>query len=159
ALDALSLRLEPGAAAPEVLSHLALLGLPLRRLSVGMDPVSDLACSGRLLTSAGVSADIAKAISLVASAQPQSRLLAADGRAFSEAGASETLELAATLAAALFYLRLIEAAGIDLATARHLIEFILPADADIVVSIAKLRALRLLWARLEVACGLVPAPI
>jgi len=53
----------------------------------------------------------------------------------------------------------LEAAGLDLDEARAAIFFRLAVDADQFLSIAKLRALRLLWARVEEACGLVPKPM
>src|SRR5262249_32021896 len=72
---------------------------------------------------------------------------------------SEAHELAFALAAATAYLRAFEAAGVALDEARALIFFRLAVDADQFLSIAKLRALRLLWARIEEACGLTPRPV
>src|SRR5581483_5929877 len=66
-------------------------------------------------------------------------------------------ELAFVLAAALAYLRALEGGGIALERARGKIFFRLAADADQFLTIAKLRALRRLWARIEDACGLAPA--
>ena len=83
----------------------------------------------------------------------------ADGRPIHDAGGSEAQELAFTLAVALAYLRAIEAAGIELGAARAAISFRLNADADQFLTLAKFRALRLLWARIEHACGLAPKPI
>jgi len=83
----------------------------------------------------------------------------ADGRPVHDAGGSEVQELAFTLAVALAYLRMMEAAGIDLDAARAAISFRLSADADQFLTMAKFRALRLLWARVEQACGLEPKPI
>jgi len=83
----------------------------------------------------------------------------ADGRPVHDAGGSEAQELAFTLAVGLAYLRMIEAAGIGLDTARSAISFRLAADADQFLTMAKFRALRLLWARVEQACGLTPKPI
>ena len=62
------------------------------------------------------------------------------------------------LAAAVEYLRALEAGGVALDAARGMIYFRLAADADQLLTIAKLRALRKLWARIEEACGLAPAP-
>ena len=45
-----------------------------------------------------------------------------------------------------------------LAAARRMIYFRLSADADQFLTIAKFRALRKLWARIEAACGLSPEP-
>ncbi|KJC62696.1 methylmalonyl-CoA mutase [Bradyrhizobium sp. LTSPM299] len=83
----------------------------------------------------------------------------ADGRPIHDAGGSDVQELAFTLAVALAYLRMLEAAGIDLDAARAGISFRLSADADQFLTMAKFRALRLLWARVEQACGLAPKPI
>jgi methylmalonyl-CoA mutase len=83
---------------------------------------------------------------------------AADARPIHDAGGSEAQELAFALAAATAYLRALEAAGLALEEARALIFFRLAVDADQFLSIAKLRALRLLWARVEEACGLAPKP-
>jgi methylmalonyl-CoA mutase len=82
----------------------------------------------------------------------------ADGRAVHDAGGSEAQELAFALSLALAYLRMLEAGGIDLEAARAAISFRLAADADQFLTMAKFRALRLLWARVEEACGLVPKP-
>ncbi|MBV9562043.1 MAG: methylmalonyl-CoA mutase small subunit [Bradyrhizobium sp.] len=82
----------------------------------------------------------------------------ADGRPVHDAGGSEAQELAFALALAVAYLRALESGGIDLDRARAAISFRLAADADQFLTIAKFRALRLLWARVETACGLAPLP-
>jgi methylmalonyl-CoA mutase len=82
----------------------------------------------------------------------------ADGRAIHDAGGSEAQELAFALSLAVAYLRMLEAGGIDLDAARAAISFRLAADADQFLTIAKFRALRLLWARVETACGLATKP-
>jgi methylmalonyl-CoA mutase len=83
----------------------------------------------------------------------------ADGRAVHDAGGSEVQELAFALSLALAYLRMLEDGGIDLDAARAAISFRLAADADQFLTMAKFRALRLLWARIETACGLAPRPV
>jgi methylmalonyl-CoA mutase len=60
------------------------------------------------------------------------------------------------LATALAYLRALEAEGFALDAARRVVFFRLAADADQFLTIAKFRALRKLWARIEAACGLAP---
>lgn len=84
--------------------------------------------------------------------------LAADGRVIHDAGGTEAQELAFVLATAVAYLRGLEAGGIALDDARRMIAFRLTADADQFLTIAKFRALRLLWQRVEQSCGLAPAP-
>jgi methylmalonyl-CoA mutase len=83
----------------------------------------------------------------------------ADGRAVHDAGASEVQELAFALSLAVAYLRMLEAGGIALDAAREAVSFRLVADADQFLTMAKFRALRLLWARVEEACGLTPKPV
>jgi methylmalonyl-CoA mutase len=83
----------------------------------------------------------------------------ADGRAVHDAGGSEAQELAFALALAVAYLRALDTGGITLEVARGAISFRLSADADQYLTIAKFRALRLLWARVEQACGLAPKPV
>jgi methylmalonyl-CoA mutase len=87
------------------------------------------------------------------------QVVAADGRIVHAAGGSEAQELAFALSAALAYWRAFEAGGIDPAEGRRWIGFRLAADADQFMTIAKFRALRLLWARIEEAAGLSALPI
>jgi methylmalonyl-CoA mutase len=86
-------------------------------------------------------------------------LCVADARMVHAAGGSDVQELAFALASAVVYLRALESSGIGLDAARKLISFRLAADADQFCGIAKFRALRQLWARVEDACGLAPAPL
>ena len=81
-----------------------------------------------------------------------------DGRPVHAAGGSEAEELAFALSTALAYLRAMESGGISLDDARRHIFFRLAADQDQFLTIAKFRALRKLWARIEEACGLAPRP-
>ena len=83
----------------------------------------------------------------------------ADGRVIHDAGGSEVQELAFVLASGVAYLRAIEGAGVALEDAQKMIYARLSADADQFLTMAKFRALRLLWARIEQSCGLTPKPI
>lgn len=164
-LDLVSLRIEAGAsAAIAARSVLALVGrqgldLDSLRLDFGIDPFSVVAREGRRADS--LDADFDAAVELAGSfgGAAKVRLLRADGRVFHEAGASEAQELALTIAAGLAALRGLEARGVALDAARNRLSFLLPADADELLSMAKFRALRRLWARVEAACGLAPVPI
>ena len=84
---------------------------------------------------------------------------AADGRVIHDAGGSEVQELAFVLANGVAYLRALEQAGMALEDAQGKVYARLSADADQFLTLAKFRALRLLWARIEVACGLTPKPL
>jgi len=83
----------------------------------------------------------------------------ADGRVIHDAGGSEVQELAFVLAAGVAYLRALEDAGVALEDTQGMIYARLAADADQFLTMAKFRALRLLWARVEAASGLAPRPI
>ncbi|WEK51757.1 MAG: methylmalonyl-CoA mutase subunit beta [Candidatus Kaistia colombiensis] len=164
-LDLVSLRLEAGRSAAEAArSVLALvrsqgLDLDSLRLDLGIDPFSILAAEGGRVAVVDAALDTAAALATSFGAEAKARILRADGRVFHDAGASEAQELAATIAAALAGLRGLEARGLPLEIARRRISFLLPADADEFLTIAKFRALRRLWARVEAACGLTPSPI
>jgi methylmalonyl-CoA mutase len=83
----------------------------------------------------------------------------ADGRVIHNGGGSEAQELAFALASAVAYLRALESGGLSLEAARAAIYFRLAADADQFLTMAKFRAARKLWARVEAACGLEPKPV
>ncbi|HRF07163.1 MAG TPA: methylmalonyl-CoA mutase family protein [Xanthobacteraceae bacterium] len=88
-----------------------------------------------------------------------SRFACADGRVIHASGGSEAQELAFVLASGVAYLRALEAGGFSLDDARRALFFRLAADADQFLTIAKFRALRKLWARIENAASLAPKPI
>ena len=83
----------------------------------------------------------------------------ADGRVIHDAGGSEVQELAFVLASGVAYLRALEGAGVALEDTQDMVYARLSADADEFLTLAKFRALRLLWARIEQACGLTPKPM
>ncbi|OYX62686.1 MAG: hypothetical protein B7Y95_24790 [Rhizobiales bacterium 32-66-11] len=81
-------------------------------------------------------------------------MLRADGAVHHAAGASDAQELAAVLAAAVAYLRALEAAGMGLEAAAGRIELALTADVNQIATIAKFRAIRLLWGAVLREAGL-----
>ena len=133
---------------------------PPSPLDAGLDPLGFLAGTGEAPKPwpelARLTAEVAGALRDRGLAGP---LLRADGRPHHEAGASEAQELAAVVATGIAYLRALEEAGWPVDSARRSLSFLLAADADELLTIAKFRALRRLWARVEEACGLVPAPV
>ena len=84
-------------------------------------------------------------------------VLAADGRPYHEAGASEAEELAALLATTVAYLRAAESQGVAAADALPHIAIELAADADQFLTIAKFRACRRLVWRIAEASGAAAA--
>src|SRR3984957_18876616 len=83
----------------------------------------------------------------------------ADGRVSHDSGGSEVQELAFVLASLVAYLRALKSAGVALEDAQGMVYARLSADADQFLTMAKFRALRLLWARIEQASGLTPKPL
>jgi methylmalonyl-CoA mutase len=166
-LNGISLRLETAPFAGRPVATLMTTLIGQRKLDpsaiaadFGLDPIGDMARTGSALLRwpdlsqrAGATAK-----DLHAKGFSQARLLRADGRAVHEAGGSEAQELAFVLATGVAYLRLLEASGFTLDQARRRVSFLLAADADEFLTIAKFRALRKLWARVEDACGLAPKP-
>lgn len=126
----------------------------------GLDPLGACAASG---ASPGAWAEIVPAATETAKTLAargfKGPFLVADGRVIHDAGGSEAQELAFVLASAVAYLRALESAGVVLDDARGMIHARLSADADQFLTLAKFRALRLLWARVEQACGLMPKPL
>jgi len=126
----------------------------------GLDPVGDLARTGALPAGWPVIAgNFADEVKRLRGRGYRGRPVRVDGRPWHEAGGSEAQELAGMLATGVAYLRALEASGMELSQARGCLDFTLTLDADQFLSIAKLRALRLLWARVEEACGLGPEPV
>jgi len=93
-----------------------------------------------------------------ASAGYKQGVVAADARLVHAAGGTEAQELGYALSAGVAYLRALCEAGLGLEEARRLILFRLAVDADEFASVAKVRALRRLWAKVEESCGLAPEP-
>ena len=132
----------------------------ITRLAFGLDPLGAQALHGFAPGPWGQeSKAFAQRVKSLSGAGYRFGTVAADARLVHAAGGAEAQELGFALAAALAYLRALEAGGLPLEEARSLLSFRLAADADEFVTIAKFRALRRLFARVEEACGLAPAPI
>jgi methylmalonyl-CoA mutase len=129
-------------------------------ISFGFDPLGHIAADPQGAPSwRDESAEFAASINDLALRGHKGPFAAADGRIVHNAGGSEAQELAFVLATALAYLRALEASGVAPGDARRMIYFRLAADADQFLTTAKFRALRKLWARVQEACRLTPAPV
>ena len=166
-LDLIPLRIETSPFAGRPVANLMMELVDVRKLDpakltvdFGLDPIGDMARTGSaLLPWPELSARAgATAKDVRGKGFDNAHLLRADGRAVHEAGGSEAQELAFSIASGVSYLRLLEASGFTLEQARQRISFLMAADADEFLTIAKFRALRKLWARVEQACGLKPQP-
>ena len=165
-LDLIHLRLDAGEHGRQMAA--LLLALAERRghklsdlsLDLGLDPIGAMAAMGRMSASwDAVASRMGDTLAHLTARGFAGRAFLADGRVYHKAGASEAQELAAVLATGLGTLRALEARGHSLDAARGALSFLLVADADEFLNVAKLRALRRLWARIEQACGLEPKPI
>lgn len=126
----------------------------------GFDPIGAAAVSGGSPYSRTETAEtLASGVAGLASMGFKGPFVAADGRVIHDAGGTEAQELAFVIASGVAYLRALEAGGIALDDARRMIHARLSADADQFLTMAKFRALRLLWARVEQSCGLTPQPL
>lgn len=129
-------------------------------VSFGLNPLhlylADSVSDGELSEAASTASSIAQSLTQRGFGGP---LLCADARTIHAAGASEAQELAYLLASATHYLRMMEPDGFNLSNAAQWIGFRLAADADQFLTIAKLRALRRLFARVADVCDLADLPI
>jgi len=117
------------------------------------DPLGGLAATGTLYYPADRSCEIAAKLAVDCRGMSNVTALLADGRPYHEAGASEAQELAAMLATLLAYVRACEAQGLRPRMAFGKIGLSLAADSELFLTIAKLRAARVLIARVAEACG------
>jgi methylmalonyl-CoA mutase len=128
-------------------------------LAFGLDPIGALARSGR--AARGFEEEgrgLAKFALFLKAKGFIGPFVAADVRWVHAAGGTPAQELGFALATAVAYLRALSQNGFTLEDACASIGFRLAADADEFVTLAKFRALRLLWARVLQACGLTPRP-
>ncbi len=165
-LDLIELRLDP---APQGRVNALMLAALVenRRLDpattaidFGLDPIGVLASQGRFAASwPEIGRRLAETIAALKARGFAGPFVTADARPYHEAGAADAQELGGALTTAIAYLRALEAEGLPLNEARDAISFVLVADTDEFLTIAKFRAARLLWDRVQSACGLTPKPM
>ena len=103
-----------------------------------------------------LSADVAQRAHALASAGFCGPFVAADARAAHENGANAVEELVDALAQALDLLSALRSGGLAADAACRAVEFRLCATQDQLLTIAKFRALRILWADAQASLGLAP---
>src|SRR3984957_10447471 len=128
-------------------------------LRASINPIGGFAASGRGPRSWDeLAPSFAAMVGELAAASFRGPLAVAAGSIIHNSGRTDAQELAFALASAVAYLRALEAHGMALTAARDAIYFRLSADAAQFLNMAKFRAARTLWARIEQACGLTPKP-
>ncbi len=121
---------------------------------IEIDPLGVLSHEGRLPQSLEAAfLEMASLTSWAARHAPRLQTICVHSRAWHEAGAHAAQELAFTLATALEYLRELHARGLAVEDAAPRIRFAYTVGTRFFMEIAKLRAARLLWARLVSALG------
>ena len=146
--------------------------------SVGLDPLGEWARSGRRVETApaaewarpravapvgggdrcepepeSIIDEIALAAGEVSTLGPGVRVFMVDATRYADAGATEAQSLGWATATAVAYLRALVEAGMSVDAAAGLIGFRLAATADQFVTIAALRAARVMWSRVVTASG------
>jgi methylmalonyl-CoA mutase len=163
-LDLVSVRLDAGPfglrAADLALELYQSRNLDLARcaISFGLDPLAALALTGRAADETALRLRLSRCITAIAERGHRGPAVMIDTRVYHGAGATKVQELAAGLASAVQYLYWLEAEGHDLEDVVRRVGFLVTADADQFLTIAKLRAVRVLWARALAAMGLEPEP-
>jgi len=127
------------------------------RGSAGLDPFSLIAASGYVPAERDhVLGDALDTATYFREKGYGWRPFLVSGRVWHQSGGSAKEELGYTLAAAVVYWRGLIDAGWSLEEAADAISFVLTADADLFLTIAKFRAMRALWARVTEASGIGP---
>ena len=163
ALELAAVGLDAGLNGPEAANALAVVakGSPRAKLMFHMDPLSAYAANG------GSPLPIAMHLSQMAAtadrhsgAYPEASFFLASGRAVHEAGGSAGQELGFTAASAIAYVKAAVDAGLSAERALKGTVLGVSVDAEYFDSLAKVRALRLIWASVTKAFGLdIPANI
>jgi len=125
------------------------------RGAFNIDPLGALAETGRLPTSIETAlGHMASIAEKTARTFPTGMVtaVAVDSAAYYDAGASEAQDLACAMATGVAYLRAMEEAGVPIDDACGQIAFSFSLGTDQYLNIAKLRAARLMWARITEAC-------
>lgn len=123
------------------------------------DPLATLARTGALGSSlVGAYARLGESTREAAERRPSLRTILADGVAVHDAGASAEQEVAFVVAAGIEHLRRLEAAGLAPAVAMPHVALRMAVGTDLLLEVAKLRALRRLWARVRAHAGANEGP-
>ena len=155
-LEAAPVALDAGFAGPLAGGWLAeaARGSPAARLALHLDPLSAFAEAGQ--SPGPIEAHLARAAetaSSLAPVYPEATLFLASGRVAHEAGGSPAQELGMMAIACVAYVRAMGEAGAPPEDALGRIVLGLAVDEQLLVSIAKLRAARRIWARIAGAFG------
>jgi methylmalonyl-CoA mutase len=149
--------LTPASLMLEVLARKAGAARQSLRGGLGIDPVAALVRHGAdAVDVARTLTDAAPLVSSLLKDAPGVRALLVSSRPWADAGATSVHELAWMLATGVEYLRQLERAGVAPGDAARSMQFALSVGGQFFPEIARLRAARLLWAKVVAACGGAP---
>ena len=135
------------------------LGADRLSLSFGIDPAALFSGTGRLRMSIeALRASMPQSLAGFLAVDLPGVLLEADGRVYHLAGATEAQELGAMLSAAVAHMRMVEEARQPVVYATPHLGFATAVDHDLYLSIAKMRALRRLWTKVQEESSIEPSP-
>jgi methylmalonyl-CoA mutase len=121
---------------------------------IGMDPLGALAREGSLPRPLERIYDsMARLTAWAATQAPGLQTIAVQGHPYHDGGSNTVQELAFTLATAVEYLREMQARGLAVDTIAPRIRFTLSIGSQFFMEVARLRAARLLWAKIVAAFG------
>lgn len=122
--------------------------------SAGFDPLNSLAMTGERAADHGaIVGDFLDSAFYLRERAPSLVPFVASGAPWHEAGGTAVQELAFTLSAAIHYWRELAKSGMPTGDAARCVGFSIAAASDIFLTIAKFRAIRLLWAAALDAAG------
>jgi methylmalonyl-CoA mutase len=159
-LEKTSLFVRSGASAMPVAALLVALATQRKKAPaclsgcIEMDPLGVLAHEGSLPQSLeGAYREMATLLRWAAANAPRLQTICVHSRSWHEAGGHAAQELAFTLATGVEYLRQMNTRGLDVDTAAPRMRFAVTVGTNFFMQIAKLRALRMLWAQAVAAAG------
>lgn len=133
-------------------------GLRLDKMTGGVlyDPIGKLVGKGKLCGGKGICAyydQLASMTKWVIANTKNFQSIGVSGLPYHNSGCTATEEVAIMIATAVAYLRALEERGISISDAAPRIRFTTGIGSNVFLEIAKIRALRELWAKVVVACG------
>lgn len=156
-LEAAPVSLDAGAFGVQAAELLAakLKGVAAPGIAFNIDPIGTLMRAGAFEGDALTEA--AQFAANVRKTMPATTALRVDARPVHEAGGTEAQEIGAALSTGIAYLRALTDAGLSIDDASASVAFAIGVGPDVLIETAKLRALRLCWARVLEASGATPA--
>ena len=131
-----------------------------QKLAFNISPIRQLMKTGKI--AGGIDAAMARTAAIVPALSSKflsATSLEVEALSVHESGGSEAQELGVLMASAVDTLRRLDKAGLAASDAAPQILFRLAVDANYGIGIAKLRAARRLWARVQDALSLTPQPM